>query len=240
VEYVDVVAAESRRISEVARRGPLTAPVPHIPGWTMESVVAHLGGVHRWAARTVRTRLLEGSHVDGQHTGEALLSWFDEGAQELVDTLLGVDPKEPCPNFSRGSQETVFWWHRRQAHETTMHRWDVEAAAGDLTPIATEFADDGIDELFHTFTRARGKQVLAGPLVVRTTDTGSAWTLVPADKPGRVDLTTEEVSPIGVLSGPAEQLLLALWKRIPLDDPDIAIEGDAGAVRAFVAGPIAA
>lgn len=238
VDYVDVVAAEAKRISELARRWPLDAPVPHIPRWTMESVIAHLGGVHRWAARTVRERRLEGGHRRGRESGEALLEWFEEGVTELIDALRSADPTGPCPNFSPGSPNTVAFWHRRQAHETTMHRWDVEAAAGAISPIEEGFASDGIDELFHTFTRNRGKQVLAGPLIVRTDDTDSTWTLVPAEKPGRVDLTLEEVEPVGVLSGAAEQLLLALWKRLPLEVARVEIEGDTDAVSVFVAGPI--
>lgn len=80
--------------------------------------------------------------------------------------------------------------------------------------------------------------MLAGPVVVRTTDTAESWTLVPTEKPGRVDLTTDEVPPIAVLAGPAEHLLLALWKRLPLHSAQVAIEGDAGAVEAFVSGPV--
>lgn len=238
MDYVDVVATEGKRISQVARRGPADAPVPHIPRWTVESVVAHLGGVHRWAARTVRDRRLEGGHRRGKEKGEALVRWFDEGVQELVEALRGADPSEPCTNFSPGSPKNVGFWYRRQAHETTMHRWDVEAAVDDVTPIDPAFASDGIDELFRTFTRTRGKQVLAGPVVVRTTDTAESWTLVPTEKPGRVDLTTDEVPPIAVLAGQAEHLLLALWKRLPLHSAQVAIEGDAGAVEAFVSGPV--
>ncbi|HEX2153361.1 MAG TPA: hypothetical protein VHL52_05225 [Acidimicrobiia bacterium] len=36
-----------------------------------------------------------------------------------------------------------------------MHRWDVESSVGQRSAIDADFATDGIDGLFHTFTRMR-------------------------------------------------------------------------------------
>jgi uncharacterized protein (TIGR03083 family) len=205
----------------------------------MGDVVAHLGGVHRWAASIVAERTYDGrGHRRGEATGDGLLRWFDEGVELLVSTLKTADPDEECGNFSPGSPNTVQFWRRRQAHETSMHRWDVESAVERRSPIDAEFATDGIDELFHTFTRTRGKQVLAGPIRIVTTDSGAAWSLGPTSKPGRVDLVPDGADAVASLAGPAENLLLALWKRITLDEADVAIDGAEDAVRQFVAGPI--
>lgn len=241
MDYLAIIAAEGSRISHIARKGHLDARVPYMAGWRMGDVVAHLGGVHRWAEDIVRRRHFGGEgHRSrrGTETGDALISWFDEGLEALVATLAEVDPAETCSNFSPGSPATVGFWRRRQAHETTMHRWDVEAAVGVHDPIDAQFATDGIDELFHTFTRTRGKQILEAPIRIVTTDTEASWTLAPMSKPGRVDLVDEPTETAASLEGEAKTLLLALWKRVSLQEADVEIGGQREMVRDFVAGPI--
>lgn len=230
-------------MSEIARHGPLDARVPHMRRWRLVDVVAHLGGVHRWAEEIVASRQYGGvGHKRGTDTGDALIAWFDEGVERLVATLAAADPEAECGNFSPGSPNKVSFWRRRQAHETTMHRWDAEAAVSAVSPIDAEFATDGIDELFHTFTRNRGEQVLAGPIEIVSTDTSCRWGLTPTSKSGRVDLITDgdPDTMVARLAGPAEALLLALWKRLSLEESDVTISGQAEVVRQFVAGPVSA
>lgn len=239
MDYLAVIGAEGERIAAVARRGPLDARIPHMKRWTLGDVVAHLGGVHRWAESIVAERHYDGrGHRRGTETGEALIAWFEEGLELLSATLGAAHRDEKCGNFSPGSPDKVGFWHRRQAHETTMHRWDAEAAVGGHAPIAADLASDGIDELFHTFTRGRGKQVLGAPIAIVATDTGATWTLAPTSQPGRVDLVTEPVEATATVSGPAEPLLLALWKRIPMYAAGLTVSGSEEMARAFVAGPI--
>lgn len=238
-DYTDVIAFEGARVSRVAQQGPIDASVPHIAGWTLSDVVAHLGGVHRWAERIVAERQHTGERSQpGTDTGAALIDWFDEGLDRLVTTLSAVDPAEEVGRSRSGRPVTAGYWQRRQAHETTMHRWDAETAAGEHEPIDAEFATDGIDELFRIFTRNRDKQVLDAPIRVFTTDTETSWILGPVSEPGRVDLMDEPAGAVASLEGPAETLLLALWKRISLDDADAEIGGRRATVREFVAGPI--
>lgn len=243
--YVGIIGTEGARVSEVARLGPLDGRVPHMRKWRMSDVVAHLGGVHRWAAEIVTTRShLSVKRRQGQEQGDALIAWFDEGVAHLTSVLAAADPDGRCPNFSPGTVETNAFWARRQAHETTMHRWDTESAADKTTPIDATLATDGIDELLDVFTRTRGKQVLADPVAIRCIDTGATWTVFPADKPGRVDFLrgkgTAARQPVATIAGTAEQLLLALWHRRPLDEADLRLTGRAAVAREFVAGPVSA
>jgi uncharacterized protein (TIGR03083 family) len=234
MNYLAAIANEAGRIGEVARAGPLDARVPHIPRWKMSDVLAHLGGIHRWAGDIVLHRSMDQGRRRGKETGEALIVWFEEGAARLLEILGDADPDETCPNFSPGSPNTVAFWHRRQAHETTMHRWDMEAAVPDLTSIPAEFAADGVDELFHSFTRSRGKQVLAQPIRFSTGD--RRWTLAPTDQPGRVDLVDTDADV--AVTGSAEDLLLALWKRKPIDESGLVITGSRPVAIDFIAGPL--
>lgn len=237
MDYLAVISAEAARIAEIGRSTPPEASIPHIGGWTVEDVIAHLGDVHRWATGIVTTRTFARRQPTEDHEeGEALVRWFEDGARRLVSVLASTDPEEPCPNFSRPSPQSVRFWSRRQAHETTMHRWDIEAAGGMTTQIDSGFADDGIDELFHTFTRIRGRQSLSAPVRIVASDTGSRWTLIPGSEPGRVAIGISEEGPVATIEGPAEKLLLTLWKRLPLDEIDVV--GDRQVASAFVAGPL--
>jgi uncharacterized protein (TIGR03083 family) len=166
----------------------------------------------------------------GRDHGDALIAWFEDGVDHLATVLAGTDLDAPCPNFSPGSANVVAFWARRQAHETTMHRWDVEAANGAFSPIDAPFATDGIDELFTTFTRSRGRQDLAVPMRITTTDTNASWGLAPANAPGRIEVLPApppDTEVAATLSGPAEQVLLALWKRLDLATADVTISGRA-------------
>ena len=119
-------------------------------------------------------------------------------------------------------------------HETTVHRWDVEQPLGPTTPIDPIVATDGIDEYLDLFVRTRGKQALIAPLVLSTTRPSRQWTLVPAARPGRIDVTdggsTESTSE---LRGPPEKLLLALWGRLTASEANLTIRGDSEVVASL-------
>jgi uncharacterized protein (TIGR03083 family) len=229
------VAAEAARISELARLGDLTTPAPWLGRWRVRDVVAHLGGVHRWATRIVETRSMDGpGFTKSKLDGIALCDWFDEGAAALAANLAEVDPDEACPNFNPGSARTMAFWLRRQTHETTVHRWDVEQALGAVTPIEEDVAVDGIDEYLDIWVRSRGKHTLAAPLTIRASEVAWAWTLMPDDRPGRVqvEVSTTPTTATSAVSADPGHLLLWLWGRSPLPDSAV-IDGDPTVVASF-------
>ena len=153
-------------LSAVARAHDLSTPVPNLGRWKIKDVVAHLGGVHEWANRILTTRSMDGPGFrKSKLTGDELCDWFDGGAATLVETIRGIGADEECPNFNPGSPSAAGWWFRRQLHETVVHRWDVEAAADDTTPIEPAVAADGVDEFLDVFVRTRGKQTLSLSLI---------------------------------------------------------------------------
>ncbi|MEM9562117.1 MAG: maleylpyruvate isomerase family mycothiol-dependent enzyme [Actinomycetota bacterium] len=226
---VDVAGIERAvgRVAEVARSVELSTPVPHLGRWKVRDVVAHLGGVHRWATRIVETRSMDGpgsrmSELDGVE----LCDWFDEGAAELVEALAGPAPSDHCPNFNPGSASTVAWWVRRQLHETTVHRWDVERAVGSCTPIEAPIAADGVDEFLDVFVRTRGEQTLTAPLTLTSIDPARSWSLTPSDRPGRVDIAPGRLADVAEeISGPADDLLLLVWGRLELAETALTVAG---------------
>ena len=147
--YLDVVESEGRRLGDTAG-GCFDNPVPSCPGWKVADLVAHVGVVHRHKERIVHGLLAENPGIDGLQPPDdegALLSWYAEGLDLLVDTLRTADPDAPAWSWHEPNQ-TVGFWFRRMAHETTVHRVDAELAAGvDPAPIDPEVAVDGLDEV---------------------------------------------------------------------------------------------
>ena len=229
---IAVIENESVRILELGRSGDLGEPVPHLGRWKVRDVVAHLGGVHRWATRVLTERSMAGpGFTKSRLDGSMLCDWFEEGAASLVETMRADEPEAVCPNFNPGSPSTVAWWIRRQQHETTIHRWDVEAAFAAVSSIDPSIAVDGIDEYLDTFVRTRGKHALDSVVLVETTRPKRRWTLRPADKPGRVDVSVGPPPPgeleVTLVKGRPDAVLLALWGRLTVVEAKLVIEGRA-------------
>lgn len=240
IDTIDAVKAATGRISELARTGELSEPVAHLNRWKVRDVVAHLGGIHRWTARILTERSMAGpGFKKSKLDGPELCDWFDEGAALLLDLFGAADLAEPCPNFNPGSDSTFGWWARRQAHEATVHRWDVEQALRSTTPIPAGTAADGIDEFLDTFIRTRGKQTLASTLVLSTTSPQHVWTLTPSTKPGRIDISTgrpdsEPARTVTEVAGTSESLLLALWGRQSAVEAGLEVVGDSQAAESLI------
>lgn len=229
------ITTSVQQISTLARAGDLTTPVEGLGQWTARDVVAHLGGVHRWATRIVLAGSMDGpGFTKSKLDGIDLCDWFDEGAAQLLDTLRTADPDAPCPNFNPGSPNTNAFWIRRQTHETLVHCFDVERALAEPSPIAPDVAADAVDEYLDTFVRTRGKQTLASALLLTCTDHPATWLLSPADRVGRLDINNAEApKPLAEISAPAMSLLLVAWQRISADDPQISVTGDRAVATSF-------
>ena len=109
-----------------------------------------------------------------------------------------------------------------------MHRWDAERAIGRDPTIDAALAADGIDEYFALalprLMRREGVGAPSESLLVRTIDTGDEWhvaaadgTVVAVDDPAQV--------PAATVSGAAEHVLLALWRR-PIPPGAVTVDGD--------------
>ncbi|HWB72304.1 MAG TPA: hypothetical protein VG452_08795, partial [Egibacteraceae bacterium] len=123
-------------------------------------------------------------------------------------------------------------WRRRMAHETAVHRWDAEAAAGRARPLDAELAADGIDEYFTVFLRAP-QPSYGGPrgtLHVHRLDGPGEW-LVHL-RPGMPVVERGHARADAALRGTASDLLLVLWRRRPVTS--VALVGDAALVEGLL------
>lgn len=150
--HLDWLRREGELLAAVPADG-LQRPVDACPGWTVERLIGHVGRVHVWAASFLREGP-EGGPADAgprPPQGPAILPWYAECLQTLLDELAHHDPDEPSRSFD-GPAPAAFWF-RRQAHEVLVHRWDAQHAIDPATidPVDAALAADGIDEWLEVF-----------------------------------------------------------------------------------------
>jgi len=190
------------------------ASVVHCPGWTVEDLVGHHGGVLRWAEAIVQA----GKPVFEQHPPpddrDRLGRWYIEAAQRFASTVSGLDRDRACWTFGR-PPECVWFWIRRQALEAAIHCWDAKLATGADHEVRSDLASLGITEVVEDlFPRqlALGRSpALSRTTVIRAVDTDQDWQVGPTD--GDPESSAVEAS--------AALLLLLLWRRIDVDDPRV-------------------
>ncbi|WP_030340298.1 maleylpyruvate isomerase family mycothiol-dependent enzyme [Streptomyces sp. NRRL S-1022] len=220
-EFLEILDREGRSLAAAAAVAGPDAKVPACPQWQVRDLVRHTGSVHRWAAALVAGGHTAPRPVDEppELDGAGLVDWYRDSHRLLVDTLAAAPADVRCWTFHPAPNPSpLAFWTRRQAHETTVHRYDAEAARGGTpSPIAPEFAVDGIDELlrgFHARSRSRLRSEEPRVLRVRAVDAGAdaVWTVrLTAEPP--VTVRAAEGPAEAELSGPADQLYLALWNR---------------------------
>jgi uncharacterized protein (TIGR03083 family) len=235
-DQIEVLRVEGERIAIAGGELGLNTTVPTCPGWTVRDLMTHIGTVHRWARAIVADALPADPRKDqfNQVIGpypvdDLLVEWVREGLDQLVDALRRAPTDLRCWQIFP-SESSLRFWVRRQAHETTIHRVDAESARGDeISPVSTEFAADGIDELllgFHGRPSSRVRALEPTVLHIHADDLPPGrgdWYLHPTDT-GPLITFSEVESPDCILKGPAELLYLALWNRLPFDD--LCVTGD--------------
>ncbi len=137
----------------------------------------------------------------------------------MIDALANAELDAVCPSFAQGATGSIRFWPRHQAHEAAIHRWDAESVTSSHAPFSAEMALDGIDELFEVYTARYGDQRLTQSIVLGCPDFATSWRVDPADRPGFVAITSSTRSSTAPDLTAAPEALLALWHRLPADDP---------------------
>jgi len=228
---VDALAAQGARLATVASEAGLEAAVPTCPGWTVRDVLAHVGGVHRWAAAHVAGARSEPLSSEERRAAfhappdGSLLDWYAAGHTALVAVLRDAGPERPCWSFLPGPTGSAFW-ARRQVHETAIHRADVESATGTRTSIDGWLAADGIDELVRGFFSRPQSRLRADPavtLAIRCVDVPGEWTVRagPDASSGSLGASAADC----IVTALANDCYELLWNR--RDAAGLAVDGDA-------------
>jgi uncharacterized protein (TIGR03083 family) len=225
-DWAGIVEKEGTALGDAAARD-LAAPVPAAPGWDTAELLRHVGLVHVRTSVVLQTGTMERpSRSNGmlpEPPQDGVLDWYRGNLATLVADLRALDdPDRPVYTFSPDHRRAGFW-PRRMAQETTVHRVDAEQAVGQpVAPIPPALAVDGIDEIFTVFVPAvsAGRSPGDGRTVhLHATDAEGEW-LVRFD-PGYVVVESGHAKGDAAVRGPAADLLLWLWGRLPLDDLDL-------------------
>src|SRR5262249_27389448 len=81
-----------------------------------------------------------------------LAGWLADGGTQLLDALGQADGDDAV--WMWGADRHVRGWSRRMLHETTIHRVDVQRAAGGAPEVDAGVAVDGIDEILANLPHA--------------------------------------------------------------------------------------
>jgi uncharacterized protein (TIGR03083 family) len=228
-EYLPVLEKADARFAAAAAEAVLEhgwrAPVPGCPGWRLDDLVWHLSEVQHFWSWVVRKRAQDPSaYVAPQRRpDDELLGFLAAQNAELETALAGADPSARV--WTWAPQQDVGFVLRRQAQEATVHTVDVEQVLGDVRPIPADVALDGIDEWLEVMVPGAlpgGPPEHAHPVVLHAVDADAERTLFPGTRP----------FPIAALTGTAGDLLLTVWRRIPLEV--LTVDGDAPQAAAMI------
>ncbi len=224
-QFLSELQLQGELLAHAAGYAELQAQVPSCPGWTIADVLAHTMTVHR------RVRwILAGNDPDDfsyQRPEVALLeSEYRLGLLELIAAIRDApETLEVYTPWPAGPARQ--FWARRQAHETAIHRIDVELAVGyGVTGFEPEFAADGVDELlvgmaqfaFATAGVDRAQTVALTPL-----DANVSWTVRLRPEKVTVSHGADDHADLNVF-GLASDLYRWVWNRA--GDDEITLRGD--------------
>lgn len=227
--YVEHVRADAARIAAVAGRG-LEPAVPSCPGWTVRDAVEHTAEVYQHKIACMREKRSP-EPWPPERDDEPTLDYFARSAETLVDELTSRDPLEFAETWW-WDERTVGFWGRRMAHESAIHRVDVELAYDDVTPIDDALALDGVDEVLRIFAAGDWSDEPfrdGRPAIFRVRSGDAAWRVVlePMAVVAQVDRWPDLPVDVTVSADP-QPLYLWLWGRGP--DDALTVDGDASAV----------
>lgn len=240
-EYVSALEREGRLFLDSIGRTPPDVPVATCPGWRMRDLVRHTGGVHRKVTMLIRERRtspireeLE-SLAGGWPEDRELADWFRDGVASLLDALDAAPQDLSCYTLFPATSPRLMW-ARRQAHETAIHRADLELARTPSTATSTtypaDFAADGIDELLACYLARPGRSPhLLQPSVIsiQPDDVDAVWCV--SVGPDSYEVSRQARGADLVLHGTASDLYLLLWNR--RDVSGLQASGDIGLMNSW-------
>lgn len=220
-----VLGEQAEVLADSVRGARLEAVIPGCPGLTLGETARHVGSQYRMLWQWLRDGRQPGEWQREPRAGQDLSEFVRTGVAPLLVELRAHEPDEPCPTWW-DEEHNYGFWRRRMAHETTVHRFDVQGAAG-MPPdeVPDDIALDGIDEILTLWflhrlavlgvsgTRNQTVAVESGGLRWITW-AGSEHTSVlrPGEQPpaGSPDVTVD-----ATVSGSPMRIYLWLWGRLP-------------------------
>jgi uncharacterized protein (TIGR03083 family) len=233
-EQVAAIRTEGARFWDtIERASDLDVRVPSCPDWCLRDLAVHLCEVHWWWKMIVEQGITDLEQVNEDPPTQPLdQSAFVELGRDMLEWMVSVlgSSDQDRLVYSWVDNGTVGFVTRHQVQEAAVHRWDAQNAVGSKPdPIDREAGVDAIDE-FLTVSRPAfvdDAPPLPGSVHVHCTDAEGEWIVHPAG-----DVEAIHAKGDAALRGTASDLLLALYRRIPLDQLELI--GDRAAAAALV------
>lgn len=225
------------RIVAVARRVPGDAVVPSYPSHDVASLVGHVADVLERVDRGLSTGRFDRSPPKPPVSDrDDAIAQLRQSSRDAVRALRRTPAQTRLVHAFTTLPATASMYPCYLAVEVVIHRWDMETALGEHTPIDTELAVVAIDNLFEAWMplrRADTTGVEPLRVLVETSDVSRCWT-VTADESG-ISAVPGTDSHDASVRGSAADLMLLLWKRIQVDSPVFHVVGDYAAVDRLLA-----
>jgi len=223
-ELLTAVRGEGESILAAAGQG-LDVAVPTCGDWRMPDLLTHVGSVYRRVATVVGERAT--TAVPWQPPADGIedpVAYLADALEDVVQALSEADADTPVWNWS-GENQVAYFWARRMAHESAVHRYDAQRAHEVAQPIDAALAHDGLGELFDVILPRvveRDQLTLPDATYCFVAAEDASWTVrLRADGVERLDAAN---SPDVTVRGTTSALLLAAYSRVPWTSLDV--EGD--------------
>jgi uncharacterized protein (TIGR03083 family) len=237
-EYLTTLRRDIAALLVAVRDAGPGAPVPDCPGWTAGDLAWHVADVWSWWATIVADRATapgDGPPLERPDSFDEVVAVAEDWGRRLDDVLTATDPA--TPHWTWGSDKTTAFVVRRMAQETAVHRLDAERTAGRAYVIEPTLAADGVDEFLFEFLMWKHDTAaaVAGSVHLHCTDVAGEWLVDVGADDGAAGpvVSRQHAKGDAAIRGPANDLLLVLWRRLPLDAVEVI--GDRGVAERFVA-----
>lgn len=219
-EYCTVTETEAGALRAAAVTAGPDATVPTCPEWTVQRLVAHTARVFALVTAALRAAdpaAGRPSVTEPEGDFDTVLGAYDERLATMLEVLRAMDPAAPAWHPSPTAPKTAASLARRMAHESVMHRIDVQSVRGEEGPVGSELAADGVDEaltwLLQRWTDRWATSELDGIVLYHAADAGRAWTV--RFVPGQIPQTAREAAaePDASVVGLADAVFRAAWGR---------------------------
>lgn len=150
--YLELIDLDTDRLVAMGERG-LEEQVPACPGWNVAEVLWHVAGVYEHKIRVMADNAWPEDWPPADFEDKEEIGFLRDAKAHLFEEFSRHELTDQTQTF--GADSSVAFWVRRMACEIAVHRYDAEQAHGDTTPIPSDIATDGIDEMLQV--------MLAGP-----------------------------------------------------------------------------
>ncbi|MFC4064357.1 maleylpyruvate isomerase family mycothiol-dependent enzyme [Actinoplanes subglobosus] len=229
-ELLALIEGRSAAFREAVAAAPdLSVTVPGCPDWSLTDLVAHLGAVHRFWAAAVAAGDDSGppsaDQLGDREPHGDLLEWSATSTALLLAALRDAGPDAPCWAWWGASDAplTSSAVARHQVQEAAVHAFDAQESIGKAEPLPAAVAVDGVSEFLQVGLGSLGAWPHRPARVGFQAIEGPSWTLDLSPSGAKADPPASG-EPVTRIQATASDLVLALYRRIPL--ADVRVDGD--------------